>query len=113
MPKVEIDMPELPDGWEYTGEYRRAGCADYYIHSMEGSILMGRSEAKHPLVRRRRWRAALGQPYFYVNYACEVVDTEACGGTHDGVLHGLGNHFRTKEEAELAASKFKQMLKEM
>lgn len=31
MPKVEMNMPELPDGWEYTGEYRKPMAGDYIL----------------------------------------------------------------------------------
>lgn len=60
----------------------------------------------------KRWRAENGEMYFYVNYDLEVnimVDDYYSG---DNSLYKAGNYFKTEEEAELVAIKFREVLKE-
>ena len=60
----------------------------------------------------KRWRAEKGDEYFYVNYELEVniiVDDYYSG---DNILYKAGNYFKTEEEAELVAIKFREVLKE-
>ena len=60
----------------------------------------------------KRWRAEKGEMYFYVNYELEVniiVDDYYNG---DNILYKSGNYFKTEEEAELVAIKFREVLKE-
>ena len=60
----------------------------------------------------KRWRAEKGEMYFYVNYELEVniiVDDYYNG---DNILYKAGNYFKTEEEAELVAIKFREVLKE-
>lgn len=60
----------------------------------------------------KRWRAEKGEMYFYVNYELEVniiVDDYYSG---DNSLYKTGNYFKTREEAELVAIKFREVLKE-
>ncbi len=50
--------------------------------------------------------------YFYVNYDLEVnriVDDYYSG---DNSLYKAGNYFKTREEAELVAEKFRKILEE-
>jgi hypothetical protein len=35
MTKIELDLPELPDGYEYTGEYRRAKKGDLVLYQSQ------------------------------------------------------------------------------
>ena len=60
----------------------------------------------------KRWRAEKGDEYFYVNYGLEVniiVDDYYNG---DNILYKAGNYFKTEEEAELVAEKFRKILEE-
>jgi len=53
MPKIEMDMPELPDGWEYTGECRVPVDGELPRNDVEFSSLCC------PIVRRvQKWRPA-------------------------------------------------------
>lgn len=61
---------------------------------------------------QKKWRAENGEMYFYVNYDLEVnimVDDYYSG---DNSLYKAGNYFKTEEEAELVAIKFREVLKE-
>ena len=61
---------------------------------------------------KKKWRAEKGEMYFYVNYELEVniiVDDYYSG---DNSLYKTGNYFKTREEAELVAIKFREVLKE-
>ena len=60
----------------------------------------------------KRWRAEKGEMYFYVNYGLEVniiVDDYYSG---DNILYKAGNYFKTEEEAEKVAEKFRKILEE-
>lgn len=60
----------------------------------------------------KRWRAEKGGVYFYVNYDLEVnriVDDYYSG---DNSLYKAKNYFKTREEAELVAEKFRKILEE-
>ena len=52
--KHEIDLPDLPDGFEYTGEFRKAYCGEYY---MAGGLICeclpvnGTTES-YPIIRK-------------------------------------------------------------
>lgn len=64
--KVEMDMPELPDGWEYTGEVRNVLDGEHY-YSGSGIVKwdMGWSQthSKYPIVRRKPFRIEVGKWY--------------------------------------------------
>lgn len=59
-----------------------------------------------------RWRANLGDFYFYVN---ETLGVDNHSETKDGIdnsFYTSGNYFKTREAAERAAEKIRKILKE-
>lgn len=69
--------------------------------------LLGTTDSPKP----KRWRAKKNCEYYYINSREEVVaDLEGCTVVDDEHFN-IGNYFRTREEAEEMANKFKQMLK--
>lgn len=61
--------------------------------------------------KTKRWRAKKGEQYWYLNYVCECFEANDDRCFYDDNCYNIGNYFRTKEEAEEMAVKFKQMLK--
>lgn len=69
--------------------------------------LLGTTDAPKP----KRWRAKKNCEYYYINSRAEVVVDLEASTVVDNKQFNIGNYFRTKEEAEEMAVKFKQMLK--
>lgn len=69
--------------------------------------LLGTTDSPKP----KRWRAKKNCEYYYINSRVEVVVyLEGCTVVDDEHFN-IGNYFRTREEAEEMADKFKAMLK--
>lgn len=92
-------------------EYICVGGRHNYCIPYEGNeALVGTTDAPNP----KRWRAENGGLYWAldINYvAYEVIEQYK---RYDDKLYSVGNYFRTREEAEEMAVKFKALLvKEM
>lgn len=59
-----------------------------------------------------RWRAKLGDFYFYVNDMLGVGEHAETKDCIDNSLYTSGNYFKTREAAERAAEKIRKILKE-
>lgn len=123
MPKIELDLPELPKGWRYTGEYRVAKNGEHIAFlDDEGGIVYTRQ------VDRGYYTSA---SYFIIKYEPEVwvprkggdryyfVNSNLLINSHvynedgfDRACLSCGNCFQTKEEAEEVAEKFKEVIDE-
>lgn len=55
MPEIKMNMPELPDGYEYTGEYRDAESGEYYVDlNSKVALSKGRSTfGPIPILRKK------------------------------------------------------------
>ncbi len=83
--KVEMELPELPEGYEYTGEYRRPITSDYFLNIGSDGIVH-RAEygylAEYPIVRKCEvWRKATLQDVSDALSGKEVV-ARYSGRTH-------------------------------
>ena len=58
-----------------------------------------------------RWKPKEGDEYFYVTPPCGVSSYWWNGKAADESIYRYGNCFRTKEEAQVMAEKFKKLLK--
>lgn len=95
---------------EYGGFYictarnRWKQCVPY-----EGNeALLGTTDSPKP----KRWRAGCGDIYNCINIFCKVVECVETNHPHDDELYSIGNYFRTSEEAQAVADRFKAMLKQ-
>lgn len=68
--------------------------------------LLGTDDSPKP----KRWRAKKGEQYWYIS-SCEVCMDRDFRGDYVDKRHDVGNYFRTEEEAEEMAVKYKAMLK--
>lgn len=69
--------------------------------------LLGTTDSPKP----KRWRAEKNGEYWYVN---PMLQVDKCHDTYyddDDKCYNIGNYFRTREEAEEIADRFKEMLK--
>jgi len=116
MPKVTVDMPDLPDGWEYTGEYRLPKKGDHYFTAFRGVSKASFSfkNDNQLIVKRKKWAPRTGEVYWFIR----KTSFEAASSTFDPTYSSdnqnsfSGNYFRTKETAEWVAKKFKDLLEE-
>ena len=90
-----------PEGWEYTGEFRKVSDGEWYLY--HGNALRwdarGFSADCYPILRRKRWVPKMGDKYWYVN-ACGISSTsyEECAWDMEKVK--CDNCWRTKEKAQ-------------
>lgn len=79
----------------------------YCIRYEGNEALLGTTDSPKP----KRWRAEVGETYWFVNNngvcfgVCDIREK------YDNDRYDVGNYFRTREEAEEIAVKFKAMLK--
>ena len=71
-----------------------------------------RWNAETKQIENVRWRAKKNEGYYYVTaFGCVDIENEDFGRRCD-VAYSIGNYFKTEEEAEAMAEKFKQLLKQ-
>lgn len=58
----------------------------------------------------KKWRAEKNGVYFYIDVDFLVIKTQECYYDGDVRLYKAHNYFKTKEEAELVAGKFRKVL---
>ena len=69
-----------------------------------------RWNAKEKRVEKIRWRAKEGEDYYYITGRGHVVGEEEGGLPEDIERYEFGNYFRTREQAEEAAKRVKEVL---
>ena len=57
--------------------------------------------------KNKRWRAEIGEDYYFLMETLEVNRDDECNAEYDDNLYNLGNYFKTKEEAQKVANKIK------
>ncbi len=74
--KVSMELPELPEGFEYTGEYRKVMSGDYYL-DLRNKVSQWESDFvctfEYPIIRKCEvWRDATAQDIYEVLSGKEV-----------------------------------------
>lgn len=111
--KVMVEMPALPEGWEYTGEFRLPLKGEIYFYPYGGTIQRAGhdfTEQRQYIVRKAKWKPADGEKFYYVTAMMDVSRATYCTINAADLAESAGNCFKTREEAEVAASKFKKIL---
>ncbi len=89
MVKVEMELPELPEGYEYTGEYRPARADEWH---MDGNDELSQSYdttmGSYLIVRKSKWRKAKPSDLDNGPVKCRYWDDPSVGWT-DGYLMGF------------------------
>jgi hypothetical protein len=89
------DMPEPPEGYEYTGEYR------YHADGHQCITI-------YPFYKKKRFRAKDRCEFWYVGPDGDVYNTKDYEMETDNNKHDIGNYFETEAEAQKAADKLKE-----
>ena len=103
--QVTMEMPEPPEGFEYTGEYRPAKKGEHYY--WDAKIWVVQEELPHTscrsrcILRKKRRRAS---EYRFVGSYGGINTAYDDNTWLDDTRYQLGNYFHTDEEAR--ASKF-------
>lgn len=58
-----------------------------------------------------RWRADLNEAYFFITANCNIMETKDYNCYLDGERYNAGNYFKTKEAAEKAVEKIREIFK--
>ena len=113
--KIEMELPEPPEGFEYTGEYRVPNHAEPYLCESVAYCNNGHSKCPEPvfILRKKRWRAEQGEYFWYVTTMTGCLDKAQDRWCMADSLYAIGNYFQTQEQAQQALDKFKQILKEI
>lgn len=69
--------------------------------------LLGTTDVPQP----KRWRAEKDEWYWAITDATKPVRVVETNSSYDNDRHNIGNYYRTEEEAQAMAEKFKQLLK--
>ncbi len=95
MVKVEMELPELPEGYEYTGEYRPARADEWY---MDGNDELSQSYdttmGSYLIVRKSKWRKAKPSDLDNGPVKCRFRD-ERRSDWKDGYFVGFHAHAGT------------------
>lgn len=115
--KVEMNLPDLPNGYEYTGEYRFVQKGELYHNCVANGVVEWNtsqtSTLMYCIVKEKRWRAAEGCDYYTMDSTFDVFDCSEDGHAMDDDRYQTGNYFQTKKQAEEASVKIKQLLEEL
>ena len=66
--------------------------------------------SKEKRVEKIRWRADVGEEYYFINSSLKVMKIEECWSVLCGEHYSADNYFHTKEQAEEAAKRIKEVL---
>lgn len=66
--------------------------------------------AEEKRVEKIRWRADVGEEYYFINSSLNVMKIEERWSVLCGEHHSANNYFRTSEQAEEAARRVKETL---
>lgn len=83
------------------------GFCEYCLPYEGNEHLLGTTDSPQP----KRWRAKDEEYYYFVDAAFNVRSEREIDSTIDGFRYEIGNYFRTEEEAQAMADKFKVLLK--
>jgi dTDP-4-dehydrorhamnose reductase len=107
--KIEMEMPEPPKGYEWTGRIAPPTADDHY-RTDGGKARRGPIAGARPLLRRNRWRAEKGRTYHFVSTTLDVMTASDGREGYSNGLYSAGNYFKTKAEAEVVADKMREVL---
>ena len=66
--------------------------------------------AEEKRVEKIRWRAGVGESFYFINSSLDVLNIEECWSILCDELNSAGNYFHTKEQAKEAVKRVKEVL---
>jgi len=111
MVKVVYDMPDLPNGWEFTGKIRRTVEGEYTFDFHSQTIIRTTNQAvTGVVVQPTRWRAHPGDLYHFLRDDYMVIHVGDQFNSEDNSRWRVGNYFQTEEEAVQASEAIQECL---
>ena len=120
MPKVTLELPDLPEGWEYTGEMRPTQPGDSFTDTWQGDTLgcgifkHGECDPDEPMfiVQKTKWLAKPGCCYYYLREDFVVSHCSEDNNQWDRARWTAGNYFQEEIDAEKLAVAFRLCLQD-
>lgn len=84
----------------------------YYVDQGDAKVVNKRHSALFDIVELPRWRAKYAEKYCYVSERGCVKNTTEDFWNEDDERYECGNYFKTQEEADIYAEKFREIFKE-
>lgn len=82
----------------------------FLFNKMKENGLQWNAEEKR--VEKIRWRADVGEEYYFINSSLDVLKIEECWSVLCGEHYLASNYFHTKEQAEEAARRVREALRQ-
>lgn len=103
-----------PEGWEYTGEFRKVSNGDWYLHEGEAKNWVAPvfSTWCYPILRRKRWVPNIGDKYWF-SPASGTISAFYDGCIWDKEKLKHGNCWRTEEQAIAYAKACRELAEKM
>lgn len=83
----------------------------YYVYQGKAMTVDESLSFLFDIVELHRWRARVNKIYYYVTEGGYVFSKSEDAISSDNDRYKVGNYFRTKEEAEKYAEKFRELFK--
>ena len=80
-----------------------------FFDKMKEQGLQWNAEKKR--LEKIRWRAGVGEEYYFINSSLDVLKIEECWSVLCGEHYLASNYFRTQEQAKEAAKRVKETLR--
>ena len=104
MIKTEVLLPELPDRYEYTGEFRIPITGEYYLVIDSSGVakvdICGPKGYYATHIVAIHYRGSLGSEYYYIDTLGKVLYAIDMECAEDNSRYDYGNYFRTESEAD-------------
>ena len=84
----------------------------YYVNEGRVRAVGDEHAVLFDIVELPRWRAIKGKTYYFVNSCGNWDMWIEKGESVDNCRYRVGNYFKTREEAEIYAEKFREIFKE-
>jgi hypothetical protein len=117
--KVSIEIPSVLEfngvKCQPTGAFRLAEDGEYYKELIGAELLKAfciPDVAVFIYEEVKPWRAEVNGHYYYVDFDIKVEGGTDYYMASDDEFFESGNYFKTAEQAQLMADKFKQLLKD-
>ena len=113
--KVQIELPEPPEGYEYTGEFRVPKKNEWTL-LMESEELICTAidfqREKRLILREKRWVPGSGE-VFYMLAGDGAILREKGTFTATDTYYQIGNCFKTTKDVKLLLEEFKKAIEKV
>lgn len=102
----------VSDRWDANAhklKYRPKDSTDLLLE-IKQELEVIKKKLNKAISKPERWRANIGDYYYYIDWDFEIVSHREAGDDSDDFTYSTGNYFQTIEEAQKYADRIKQLL---